>query len=109
MNKDYSHLEGKIIDWIATDGVVYKAKVAVIDYDIGLTLVVVEDVDWKMDDGTIEKLKANVDELTCLNGPSSPHGTTRSYDSLFRYYCTNEALKASGCYWLGPMAACAFK
>ena len=56
-NKDYSHLEGKEIQWI-NNGYEYTGIVVNVDYDIGVTIV-------NKDDKT--------DKLTCLNGPMSPN------------------------------------
>ena len=120
--KDYSYLEGKIIDWVERSGVVFKAQVAMIEYEIGLTLVIAQDYRHVVDGELAMELKKDITEVTCLNGPSSPNETTLGYDDVFKYaiqaikegtYRANDAEAVAGQYSIlyrhGTMAACAFK
>lgn len=117
---DYTHLEGKIIDWECQIGNIYKAKVGIIDRDIGITLVAAEDCEWVYEGGEVEKLEKDVSELTCLNGPVSPHRTMPYYNMWF--YRTIRKIKQGkfsakddSRIWaklgvlIGGMAQCSFK
>lgn len=55
-DRDYSELEGKVIEWIGPTGIVYNGLVAYIEKDIGITIV---------------NRDNKKQELTCYDGPSS--------------------------------------
>jgi len=72
MKTDYSCLEGRVIDWY-NDGLYYRGLVVLCDYSLGITIVNKED---------------KKDNLTCINGPSSPNTVERDhisrvYDEIF--------------------------
>lgn len=67
----YSHLEGKIIDFVDNRGDINKARVVGCDKDIGITIVDAED-----------KGKC----IYCLQGPSSPNWS-KSNDPLNKDQC----------------------
>lgn len=75
---DYEELEGKVIDWIQ-GGRAIKAVVSGCNRDIGITLKANQhypetDFSFEIEEGL---------EFTCLNGPHSPHPTSRKYNALF--------------------------
>ena len=77
MERDYEYLEGKIIDWVSDICNTYKVRVAAIDYDIGITLVLSEPTYWG---STL--LPAGY-EVTCLNGECSPNNSPKGYKTHF--------------------------
>lgn len=116
--KDYSHLEGKIIDWVNEESnEKYKVNVANIEYDIGITMVVAEN--YTRPSGS--KIRKNITEMTCINGPNSPHKTVENYDDLFKYCASAIEKGVYSCVEsekivfgniiknTGVMASCAFK
>ena len=75
LDKDYSHLEKKKLDYICSEEhqAYNQLKVAMIDYNIGVTIVNAEDP---------------TEEVACLNGPMSPHKDSydeNSYDKVFEF------------------------
>ena len=86
--RDYSYLEGKCIDFISDVGLTYKAVVAGIDYNIGITILFAEDTTWNLYDDDMNIINTEyciggIDEIYCLNGEYSPHGKDNFYKIKF--------------------------
>lgn len=85
--KDHDHLNGKEVTvWVLVDNepIDYKAVVVGLDYSVGVTIAMSEDQKWYSEDGlSFEDCKKG-QELFCLNGELSPHGSDRFYDEKFK-------------------------
>lgn len=93
--RDYSYLEGKPLFIENSFGKIFKARVANIDYDIGITIVADQDItyaDW-FDINTVMKNPDFIDIIilkkgepfVCYNGEASPNITTVHYKTMFYY------------------------
>ena len=71
MNKDFSELEGKEIDYVCNNGKILKGIVIGCDYDIGITVVNKDHKDHN---------------LVCLNGASSPNKKAYSEEAYKTYF-----------------------
>jgi len=109
--KSYPQYEGTILQWKNKNlakGKIFYVKVALMDYNIGATLVDAED---------------KKEKYTCYNGPQSPNISARRsgeyYDINFQYlldcirkkkmFDVQEVMELTGEKGLsGNMAACAF-
>lgn len=77
--RDYERLEQKPIYWIQRSvNVAIKSKV-IIDPDIGITIKSIEHISENKEHAEVKEGK----ELTCINGPLSPHETTPNYKKSF--------------------------
>jgi hypothetical protein len=86
--RDYSYLENRVIDFISDIAIIYIAKVVCVDYNVGITIVFAEDTEWVLYDQNnniirTDFMRANIDEIYCLNGEYSPHGKDKFYKIKF--------------------------
>lgn len=77
--RDYERLEQKPIYWIQKAAKLAVKSKVIIDPDIGITIKSIEHISENKDHIEIEESK----ELTCINGPLSPHDMTPNYKKTF--------------------------